>query len=161
MRMADLEQELSLTAELQDLAVAWTGGGEPHVVVVIDHDAMHAVRPAASRRIGAWTAVCWPIVLKRRARASPRLHHVTAVVELDDVRSFHTAFAERWIGLAVKLVGPERLRAVRDPNVLFGIDVDSNDSAGDPVVRQRFGERLVVIEERHFALVVIRRGARP
>src|SRR5207302_3883116 len=104
--VAELQEELAVSRELQDLTVLRAGARQPHVVLVIDEHAVHAVGPPAARWIGARAAGSWPFVTL--SGSAPRLDDVAGEVELDDVRRADAAFGARRSLFPFELVRAQR-----------------------------------------------------
>ena len=124
--MADLHQELALARELQDLRVLLAAAAQPHVVLVVDVDAVLELRP-----------------LVARARSAPRDSSVPST------SNSSTGGAARQID-RVSLGCSVDGRCV-DPDVIAGIDGDAGDRSKNPVVRQRLRPRRVDAEGGHLA----------
>jgi hypothetical protein len=113
---ADLQQELSLVVELQEhviveIAKRRCDGGaaaNPHMVLVVDGDAVLAVRPVIAV-----------------AGSAPRVHELSRRVELEHRRR----------RVLAAILG-NRVRPVQHPHVIVAIDRDGCDVTDDPVVRQ-------------------------
>ena len=114
--MADLHQELALARELQDVRILVAAGAEPHVVLVVDVDAVFELRP-----------------LVAGARSAPARQQRAVGIELEDRR--------RGAPDRSRLVGLQRGWPMDDPDVIAGIHRDAGDRAEDPVVRQRLRPR--------------------
>src|SRR5204863_5967283 len=100
-RLADLHQELPVARELEDHAVPGPIAGDPHVVVIVDIDAVLVVRPRMPR-----------------PRPAPGGHEVALAVELEHRRRRLTAERARRIERGAALVLGEAPRPLDDPDVI-------------------------------------------
>ena len=130
--LPDLEQELSGVGELQDVRVLVAVPRQPHVVFVIDVDAVFDVGPVVAL-----------------SRTTPRLEQVPRLIEFQDRRRRRTAIGRLVAEVFVVLVG--RARTMDHPDVVVGIDVDARHLSQQPVVRQMLGPGRVGFELRQRA----------
>ena len=135
-RLADLHQELAVAGELEGVGVAAAVAPDPHVVHVIDEDAVVRRRP---------------FELAALARTAPVADQVAVRIELEHRRRRNAALGERRILRGADLVdraeGAWRV-PVDDPDVIAGVDRDADRRAEDPVVRQRLGPERIDLEAR-------------
>ena len=133
--LADLQKELAVSRELQDGVPVVTG--QPHVVLPIQRDAVHGRRPLVA---------C--------AGRAPMSDHVSFRVKFDDRRRLRatefgdrarrsgrrgaaTARRRRWIAHhRAKIRVDRRLATMNDPDVIAGIDGETNNRSENPVIRQ-------------------------
>src|SRR5688572_2873361 len=105
---------------------------DPHEVVVIDEDAMWIARP-----------------LRHVLRAvAERAHDLARRIEFEHCWRGLTAFAERRLLDQAELFFGQRLRQVRDPDMLARIHVYPGHRTQDPVVRQLERPRRIDAETR-------------
>ena len=115
---ADLHQELAGARELQDLRVLLAAAAEPHVLVLVDVDAVLEIRPliAVARAAPRLTPGCPPYRIRApAARCARSSASRSAAASTDDGRSRHgravdgnapTAPSSHWLGSGL---GPERV----------------------------------------------------
>ena len=104
---------------------------DPHVVLVVDRDAVIRRRP----------------VVVPGSRPAPRLHEVAGRIELEHRRRRHAALAERRILRRADLVARvERVVAVDDEHVIVRVHAHADDVAEHPVIGQRLGPERIDLE---------------
>ena len=106
-RLANLHQELAAARELQDVRVLLTAATQPHVVFVVDVDAMFEL---------------WPVVAG--TRTAPRRDERPIRIELEDRRR---RFPDR-----SRLVRLQCRWPMGNPHVIACIDRDAGNGADDP-----------------------------
>ncbi len=105
---------------------------DPHVVLVVDRDAVVRLGPVVSR-LGT----------------APRLHEIAGRIELQHRRRRHAALAERRLLRRADLVARvERVVAVHDEHVIVRVHAHADDVAEHPVVGQRLGPERIDLEAR-------------
>src|SRR5258706_9683844 len=131
--LPELAQELSFTSEFQKVRVVLAVVGDPHVVLVIDEEAVLNLRPVESL-----------------ARAAPRVNQFSSLIEFEDRWSRNAAFRLGWCvaGAGESLVAAQRARTLRDINMVLSIDRHAADRTDRPVFRKRLRKRRVVFENR-------------
>ncbi len=127
----DLHEELAVARELQEVRILVAVAANPHVVLVVDEDAVVRGRPLVA---GGGTA--------------PVPDEVACGVELEDRRCLGTARPGRRILVGGGFGGRERVVAVHDPDMILGVDAEPDHLAEHPVVRQGFGPERIDLELR-------------
>jgi hypothetical protein len=130
--VADLQQEFTLGGEFQNLRVVITVAADPHVIFVIDKNAVLVFRP-----------------LVTFAGPSPGLHQVSLHVEFKDGRRGKAAFRRGRMQRSAFLLVANGLRTMNHPDVIVRIDGNAGNLSGDPFVRQRLGPSEVQFKFRN------------
>src|SRR5204862_5563186 len=127
----DLQDEPARARELQNLVVFLRAAGEPYVVVGVDEDAVLGPEPLVSR-----------------ARTAPGLQEFAIRRELEHRRRRKAALRLRWRERRGPLGFRDAPRALEHPDVVVGVDGDTANGAGDPVVRQQLRPERIGLELR-------------
>ena len=127
--VANLQQELTGSGELEDLGVLVSVAADPHVVFRIDEDAVFVVGPLPGLS---------------GDRTAPGLHHVAGLIEFDDGGGGHAAIRFA-IGAVLVVIG-QRARTMDDPDMIAGVDGDAGNFTQHPVIGKRLGpERIRLV----------------
>ena len=116
----DLQQKLSGLGEFQKVRVLLAVAGDPHVVFVVDEDAVLGIGPV----------VALP-------RTTPGLKEIPGLIEFQNRRRRSTAIGRFVAEILVVLVGGAR--TMDHPDVVVGIDGDAGNLSQNPVVGQMLG----------------------
>ena len=143
---ADRHHEVAGARELHHAVVPV--GAHPHVVVVVDEDAVRVAREFGH-------------VLRRGV--APPLDEIPLGIELGHDRGRDAAGAERRVLHGGRLLRRERFRDVRDPDVIARVDEHARDGSHDPQVRHLARPARIHRERRHATLpgATLGGGARP
>ncbi len=139
---ADLQQELAVLGELEDLPVSGAVAGQPHIVFVVDRDAVLAAprtsvaigsvllrARGAFREGGKETAAIEPLVASVTRRPAPSLDVLARFAEFHDWRT-------RRVPVLGRVTFLERVRPVEHPDVAVRVGRRSTDAAHQHPVRQ-------------------------
>ena len=142
LRRADLHQELAVVRELEDVRIADAVSADPHVVLVVDRDAVVRVGPHVSV-----------------ARSAPRLHEIARGIELENRWRGPTAFTDGRIGVGADFgaLVQRGVAAMDDEDVVLRIHANTDGGAEYPVVGERLGPHGVDLELRRLHGLRLRR----
>ena len=135
-RVADLHQELAVARELQDLVLFLRASRQPHVVLVVDEDAVLGLEP-----------------LIPGTRLAPRLQQPAIGAELEHARRRDAAFGRRRSQRRAALAFRNRPGAVKDPDVVVRVDRDAADGTGRPPVGQRLRPERIGLEDGNLSVL--------
>ncbi len=133
-RLADLQHEPAVHGELEDLAVVLVVAGEPDEIVVVDVDAVLALRPIVTG-----------------PRPAPVADEIPRGVEHQHGRRRSAALGLRRILLGRALALVERAGPLHHPNMVESVDPDAGHLPEQPVVGQRLRPERIDHELRDTA----------